>query len=177
MHATGATDLLGLTDKDAREAFDTSSLGTAEVEEERGSDDDVFIKGATTATCCSLLCLCVFALLLFFSYSYPLHSLCHAVLMPARMPCSQARALTTAASRLPKRAGCIACRQVPKGDMKRMGHTTGATVLLSLVDEDAREAFDTSSLEAAEEGVEERVGDDDIVFIKITARCCSLLCV
>jgi T-complex protein 1 subunit alpha len=70
-------------------------------------------------------------------------------------------------------AGCIACRRVPKDDMKRIARATGATLLLSLAAEDAGEAFDAECLGTAEEVVEERVSDDDVVFIKgtATARC------
>jgi T-complex protein 1 subunit alpha len=70
-------------------------------------------------------------------------------------------------------AGCIACRRVPKDDMKRISRATGATVLLSLADETGGEEFDANSLGAAEEVTEERICDDDMIFIKgtATARC------
>jgi hypothetical protein len=47
--------------------------------------------------------------------------------------------------------------------MKRIARAMGAAVLLSLVDEDAGEAFGAASLGTAEEAVEEQVSDDDAV--------------
>ena len=63
-------------------------------------------------------------------------------------------------------AGCLACRRVAKDDMKRIAKATGATLIVTLADEDCGETFDASSLGSAEEVTEERVSDDDMIFIK-----------
>ena len=49
----------------------------------------------------------------------------------------------------------------------------GATVIMSLADESGGEEFEAGCLGSAEEVTEERVSDDDMVFIKgtATARC------
>lgn len=63
-------------------------------------------------------------------------------------------------------AGAIACRRVPKDDLKRVARATGATVVLTLADMEGNETFDASFLGNAEEVAEERVADDQIVVIK-----------
>lgn len=70
-------------------------------------------------------------------------------------------------------AGCIACRRVPSDDMKRIAKATGARVVVNLGDEDGGEAFEAEWLGEAESVFEERVSDDDMVFITgtKTARC------
>eukprot|EP00826_Nyctotherus_ovalis_P053597 TRINITY_DN6988_c0_g1_i8.p1 TRINITY_DN6988_c0_g1~~TRINITY_DN6988_c0_g1_i8.p1 ORF type:complete len:375 (-),score=128.25 TRINITY_DN6988_c0_g1_i8:151-1275(-) len=62
--------------------------------------------------------------------------------------------------------GCIAIRRVSKGDMKRIAEAAGATVVLSMVDVEGEEKFDTAWLGAAEQCREERVGDFDYMFIE-----------
>ena len=65
-------------------------------------------------------------------------------------------------------AGCIACRRVPKDDMKRIARATGATLCMSLADEAGGEEFDAKLLGTAEAVTEERISDDDMVFIRGT---------
>ena len=62
-------------------------------------------------------------------------------------------------------AGCIACRRVPSDDMKRIAKATGARLVVNLGDEDGGEAFEAEWLGEAEAVFEERVSDDDMVFI------------
>mmetsp|Transcript_34830 Transcript_34830/g.77423 ORF Transcript_34830/g.77423 Transcript_34830/m.77423 type:complete len:556 (-) Transcript_34830:641-2308(-) len=63
-------------------------------------------------------------------------------------------------------AGAIACRRVPKDDLKRIAKATGATVVLTLADMEGNETFDPANLGQAEEVVEERVADDNMIMIK-----------
>uniref|UniRef100_A0A7R9V3D1 T-complex protein 1 subunit alpha n=1 Tax=Chlamydomonas euryale TaxID=1486919 RepID=A0A7R9V3D1_9CHLO len=63
-------------------------------------------------------------------------------------------------------AGVIACRRVPKDDLKRIARATGAQVLVALADMDGNETFDPATLGTAEEVCEERVADDNMVMIK-----------
>lgn len=63
-------------------------------------------------------------------------------------------------------AGILAVRRVDKKDIKRIAKCTGAQVLLTMATMDGDEAFDASFLGSAEEVAEQRVGDNDFVFIK-----------
>lgn len=63
-------------------------------------------------------------------------------------------------------AGAIACRRVPKDDLKRIAKATGATVIVALADMEGNETFDASCLGDAQEVVEERVADDNMIMIK-----------
>merc|ERR1711990_310524 len=63
-------------------------------------------------------------------------------------------------------AGVFAVRRVDKKDMRRIAKCTGGTMLLTLATLEGDEAFDESNLGHAEEVVEQRVGDNDFVFIK-----------
>lgn len=63
-------------------------------------------------------------------------------------------------------AGAIACRRVEKDDLKRIAKATGATVVLTLADMDGNETFDPAHLGSAEEVVEERVADDNMIMVK-----------
>ncbi|GLI64007.1 hypothetical protein VaNZ11_007161 [Volvox africanus] len=63
-------------------------------------------------------------------------------------------------------AGTIACRRVEKDDLRRIAKATGATVVLTLADMDGNETFDPAHLGQAEEVVEERVADDNMIMIK-----------
>ncbi|MEW5302360.1 MAG: hypothetical protein WDW38_002479 [Sanguina aurantia] len=63
-------------------------------------------------------------------------------------------------------AGAIACRRVPKDDLKRIAKATGATMVMTLADMDGNESFDPAALGSAEEVVEERVADDAMMMIK-----------
>lgn len=70
-------------------------------------------------------------------------------------------------------AGCIACRRVPKDDMKRIARATGATIVTSLATEEGGEAFDSALLGSCETVFEDRVSDDDMIFIQ---GCASATC-
>jgi len=75
-------------------------------------------------------------------------------------------------------AGAIACRRVPKDDLRRVAKATGATVISTLADMDGEETFDPASLGQAECVEEERVCDDDIIMVKgakSSASCTILL--
>merc|ERR1711865_28578 len=63
-------------------------------------------------------------------------------------------------------AGIIAFRRVDKKDMRRIAKCTGAQMLLTLATIEGDEAFDEGYLGKAEEVCEQRVGDNDFVFIK-----------
>jgi T-complex protein 1 subunit alpha len=65
-------------------------------------------------------------------------------------------------------AGVIACRRVPKDDMRRIAKCTGAKLVMSLADMEGDESFDASCLGSAGSCVEERVGDDDILVLHDT---------
>jgi len=63
-------------------------------------------------------------------------------------------------------AGVLAARRVDKKDIKRIAKCTGATLLLTMADMDGEESFDAKCLGSAEEVSEQRVGDNDFIFIK-----------
>jgi len=63
-------------------------------------------------------------------------------------------------------AGVMAFRRVNKQDMRRIAKCTGAQMMLTLATLEGDEAFDKSSLGHAEEVCEQRVGDNDYMFIK-----------
>jgi len=63
-------------------------------------------------------------------------------------------------------AGILAARRVDKKDIKRIAKCTGGTLLLTMADMDGEEKFDPQCLGSADEVVEQRVGDNDFLFIK-----------
>jgi len=63
-------------------------------------------------------------------------------------------------------AGAIACRRVPKDDLKRVAKSTGATIVTTLADMEGNETFDPSALGSAEQVVEESISDNDMIMIK-----------
>jgi len=63
-------------------------------------------------------------------------------------------------------AGVMAVRRVKKEDLKRIAKATGATVTASLANLEGEEQFDVSLLGSAEEVVQERVSDDELILIK-----------
>lgn len=65
-------------------------------------------------------------------------------------------------------AGAIAVRRVRKEDMRHVAKATGATLVSTFADMEGEETFDPSLLGQAEEVVEERVADDDVIMIKGT---------
>jgi T-complex protein 1 subunit alpha len=74
-------------------------------------------------------------------------------------------------------AGAIACRRVPKDDLRRIAKSSGGTVVTTLADMEGNETFDSAFLGHADEVVEQRVCDDDMIVIKgcKTTRSSTLL--
>merc|ERR1719230_1986192 len=74
-------------------------------------------------------------------------------------------------------AEAIACRRVKKEDLKRIAKMTGGTLMVTLSNLDGEESFDPSLLGHAEEVVEERIADDDMLLIKGSraSPACSVL--
>eukprot|EP00439_Symbiodinium_sp_Y106_P005143 s6049_g1.t1 len=74
-------------------------------------------------------------------------------------------------------AGVMGVRRVDKKDIKRIAKVTGAQVLLTLATVEGDEAFDASYAGSADEVINERVGDNDFVFIKgcKASKACSIL--
>eukprot|EP00126_Sphaerothecum_destruens_P007246 Sdes_comp19760_c0_seq1m11801 len=63
-------------------------------------------------------------------------------------------------------AGALAVRRCKKEDLKRIARCTGATLVLSLANLEGEESFDASMLGYADEVVQERVCDDELILIK-----------
>lgn len=63
-------------------------------------------------------------------------------------------------------AGAIAVRRVDAKDLKRIAKTTGAQINITLSTMEGDEKFDPATLGHAEEVYEDRVGDNDHIFIK-----------
>lgn len=67
-------------------------------------------------------------------------------------------------------AGAIACRRVPRADMRRIAKATGATLLTTFADMDGEESFSPDNLGSAEEVFEEQVAGDNIMMLKGTSK-------
>lgn len=67
-------------------------------------------------------------------------------------------------------AGAIACRRVPRADMRRIAKATGATLITTFADMDGNESFGSENLGHAEEVFEEQVAGDNIIMLKGTAK-------
>uniref|UniRef100_A0A3B3XCM9 T-complex protein 1 subunit alpha n=1 Tax=Poecilia mexicana TaxID=48701 RepID=A0A3B3XCM9_9TELE len=65
-------------------------------------------------------------------------------------------------------SGAMAVRRVLKRDLKRIAKATGATVCPSLSNLEGEETFEATMLGQAEEVVQERVCDDELILIKNT---------
>ncbi|VDK54704.1 unnamed protein product [Cylicostephanus goldi] len=63
-------------------------------------------------------------------------------------------------------AGAMAVRRCKKMDLKRIAKATGATLVSSLATLEGDEAFDASLLGYAEEVVQERISDDELILVK-----------
>ena len=63
-------------------------------------------------------------------------------------------------------AGAMGVRRVLKRDLKRVAKATGATLCSTLANLEGEESFDASMLGQAEEVVQERICDDELIFIK-----------
>jgi len=62
--------------------------------------------------------------------------------------------------------GCMGIRRVEKKDLKRLAKATGGRVQLTFATMDGGEAFDAQAMGHAEQVTEERVGDNDHIFVK-----------
>ncbi|KAF3795207.1 T-complex protein 1 subunit alpha [Nymphaea thermarum] len=65
-------------------------------------------------------------------------------------------------------AGAIAVRRVKKDDLRHVAKASGATQVLTFADMEGEETFDPSFLGYADEVVEERIADDDVIMVKGT---------
>ncbi|EJD75307.1 T-complex protein 1 subunit alpha [Loa loa] len=63
-------------------------------------------------------------------------------------------------------AGAMAVRRCKKIDLKRIAKATGATLMSSLATLEGAEAFEASQLGIADEVVQERISDDELILIK-----------
>lgn len=63
-------------------------------------------------------------------------------------------------------AGAMGIRRVLKKDLKRIAKATGATVCSTLANLEGEESFEASYLGQAEEVLQEKVSDDELVLIK-----------
>lgn len=63
-------------------------------------------------------------------------------------------------------AKVMAVRRCLKMDLKRIAKATGAQLLLSMANMDGEESFDASMLGEAEEVVQERICDDELILVK-----------
>ena len=63
-------------------------------------------------------------------------------------------------------AGAMAVRRCKKSDLKRIAKATGAQFLSTLANLEGEESFDASMLGSAEEVVQERISDDELILIK-----------
>jgi len=63
-------------------------------------------------------------------------------------------------------AGAIAVRRISKQELRKIATATGAQVLISFADEDGEEKVNPEHLGDADEVCEERVGDNDFIFVK-----------
>jgi len=65
-------------------------------------------------------------------------------------------------------AGAMAVRRCKKQDLKRIAKATGASFITSLANVEGEETFDASFLGEATEVAQERISDDELIFIKGT---------
>uniref|UniRef100_A0A915CLX8 Uncharacterized protein n=1 Tax=Ditylenchus dipsaci TaxID=166011 RepID=A0A915CLX8_9BILA len=63
-------------------------------------------------------------------------------------------------------AQAIAVRRCKKKDLKRIAKATGATLTASLLHWKRMKQFETSLLGSADEVVQERISDDELILIK-----------
>jgi T-complex protein 1 subunit alpha len=60
----------------------------------------------------------------------------------------------------------MAVRRCKKADLKRIAKATGATLVSTLANLDGEESFEVSFLGHAEEVIQDRISDDELIFIK-----------
>jgi T-complex protein 1 subunit alpha len=63
-------------------------------------------------------------------------------------------------------AGAMAVRRVLKRDLKRIAKASGATILSTLANLEGEETFEATMLGQAEEVIQERICDDELILIK-----------
>jgi len=63
-------------------------------------------------------------------------------------------------------AGAMAVRRCNKADLKRISRATGATIVVNLANLEGEESFDATQLGQADEVVQERICDDELILIK-----------
>lgn len=63
-------------------------------------------------------------------------------------------------------AGAMAVRRCKKSDLKRIAKATGATFLSTLANMEGEESFEASMLGQAEEVVQDRICDDELILVK-----------
>jgi len=63
-------------------------------------------------------------------------------------------------------AGAMGVRRCKKSDLKRIAKATGAQFLTTLANLEGEETFDASMLGNAEEVIQERISDDELILIK-----------
>lgn len=63
-------------------------------------------------------------------------------------------------------AGAIAARRCDRDDLKRLAKATGGSLILSFADAEGEESIDPSAFGEAEMVCQDRVGDDELLFIK-----------
>ena len=63
-------------------------------------------------------------------------------------------------------AGAMAVRRCKKQDLKRIAKATGAQFLSTLANLEGEETFEASMLGNAEEVIQERISDDELILIK-----------
>jgi T-complex protein 1 subunit alpha len=65
-------------------------------------------------------------------------------------------------------AGAMAVRRCKKEDLRRIARATGASLVSSLANLEGEETFEASSLGTAEEVIQERISDDELILVKGT---------
>lgn len=63
-------------------------------------------------------------------------------------------------------AGAIACRRVPKEDLRRIARMTGATIVSTLADEEGEESYSKDALGFAAEVYEDTISDNDAIILR-----------
>jgi T-complex protein 1 subunit alpha len=63
-------------------------------------------------------------------------------------------------------AGAMAVRRCKKEDLRRIAKATGGTLVSSMANLEGEETFEASYLGTAEEAVQERIADDELILIK-----------
>lgn len=65
-------------------------------------------------------------------------------------------------------AGAMAVRRCRKEDLRRIAKATGGTLISSLADLEGNETYESSYLGVADEVIQERISDDELILIKGT---------